>query len=59
MIAFYLASSTGVVRLAVGEFDAVLLCFSFEELGYELFAVIQVDAFWDSTFAQSPPQGVY
>ena len=58
MIAFYLASSSWVVRFAVDEFDTMFLCLGFEELGYELFAVVQIDAFRDSASVQSPPQRV-
>jgi hypothetical protein len=43
VIAFDLATTPRVVRPAEDQFDPVFLCFSFENIGYKLFSIIEID----------------
>ena len=53
-----LPTATRVVRPVEDQFDAVFLCFSFEDFRDELFSIIEVNLTRDSSGSERPAKSV-
>ena len=58
MIAFDLATTTRIVWPTEDQFDSVFLCFIFEDLGNELFSIIEINFTRNSSVAKCPTKSI-
>ena len=58
VIAFDLATATRIVRPTEDQFDSVFMCFIFEDLGNELFSIIEINFTRNSSVAKCPTKSI-
>ena len=58
MVAFYLSSTSWMVRLSKNKLDSIIAGFLFEALGHKLLAIVKIYLLRNSAFSQCPVQAI-